>query len=351
MKFIINHYISAICLSVCLNCAAEMPQPMLPTMPETDAMLKEADYFLSKMPENFQDNQAAAILQAINGDIESLSAVRQSRDKAYSCSEEVNMTEIIGEGNAEGIKMRLFKPKKQGNAILPLLVYFHGGGWVFGSINSCSAFCDALVSKGDVMVLAVDYSLAPEHPFPQGLNDCVAAIEFASSKAENWGSSTNLISLGGDSSGGNLALASALFINLSPLTGIKINSLVLFYPVVKAFADDSDSWKKYGHGYGLDSYIMQAFNKAYIARKDFKDPLISPYFATDKQLSDLPPMLIVNAGRDILCDQGKVFADRAARVERIVFPGAVHLFITVPGQPTAFAKAVILTSEFLKINR
>jgi len=238
--------------------------------------------------------------------------------------------------------MRLYEIEND-TTTLPLLIYLHGGGWTFGSINSCSRFCDAIAASGAARVLAIDYSLAPESPFPAALNDCTTALKYAHANATILKTSPTLISIGGDSAGGNLAAATALKCSHLP-----IRSLILFYPVTKAYADDSESWNKYGHGYGLDADLMAEFNKAYTIRTTPYNPLISISLAKTGNLAKLPPTLLVGAGRDILRDQGKEFADHLPGiVRRVEFPGAVHLFITVPGQPTAFKKAVELSIDFL----
>lgn len=312
-------------------------------------MRAEADTFLSSMPQGLQDSQADAIIEAMAGYSEELRNVRQSRNTVHESSPDVEFVQIEGEGNARGIAMSLFKPEKPQPKPSPLLVYLHGGGWTFGSINSCAAFCDAVAATGKAIVLAVDYSLAPEKPYPKGLEDCMEAIKMAYAKAAEWGSCSSLVSVGGDSSGGNLALAVALSLMEQPIP-LRLQSLVLFYPVLRAYNDDSASWHKYARGYGLNGRIMEVFNKAYIGDLDPTEPLISPAHANDTALTQLPPMLIINAQRDILCDQGKEFAQKYPNVTRVEFPGAVHLFITVKGQSTAFGKAVKLTADFLTSN-
>ena len=108
--------------------------------------------------------------------------------------------------------MRLYSPINCDRP-LPLLIYLHGGGWTFGSINSCARFCNAIASSGKIKVLAVDYRLAPEHPYPAGLDDCCDAVEFAIDNATTLGIDADKISVGGDSSGGNLSIATAIRCN------------------------------------------------------------------------------------------------------------------------------------------
>lgn len=302
-----------------------------------DGYVAEADTFLLRMPRDLQTVQAEAIRKAIEGDNSDLTAIRESRNIPSKLPEGVEAIDV-------GAGLRLFRAKASDveESDTPLLVYFHGGGWAFGSINSCSAYCAAMARNG-VAVLAVDYRLAPEHPYPRGLEDCVSAVKMALDSVKTWGCSG--VSVGGDSSGGNLALATALSMPEGAL-----RSLVLFYPVTMAYEDNSESWAKYGCGYGLDSDLMTVFNRAYT--NEVHDMLVSPAEAPDSVLAKLPPTMIVSAERDILCDQGRELAcrlsDIGVDVSYNLFPGAVHLFITVAGQSKAFNDAVKLSSDFIK---
>ncbi len=342
-------------LLIALGTAAKpvIPIMLYPSHDDQAKMLNEADDFIDDMADGLQDHQADAIYHAMKGVGSELAAVRHSRNGKSEASKGVVRKDINGDGSARGLEMRLYKPSAKTQKALPLLVYFHGGGWTFGSIESCAHFCDALAATGNVMVLAVNYSLAPEKPFPSGLNDCEGAIEYAVAHASEWGSDPSLVSVGGDSAGGNLALASAMELIKNKSLPKGLRSIVLVYPVVKAYNDGSASWKKYSRGYGLDGRLMEAFNEAYVSSgTSAKDPRVSPAHASDADLKKLPPVLMISAQRDILYDQGKEFAGRLKKlgnsVEWVEFPGAVHLFATVNGQPMAFSKAVTLTSQFLK---
>lgn len=294
----------------------------------------EADSFLANMPDKLQERQTEAIRKAIAGDGNLLYKVRNTRNLAAELPLGVSRTDISR-------RLTLFRSNRYDNDTIPLLVYFHGGGWVIGSINSCSRYCGAMAEKG-IAVLAVDYRLAPEHPFPEGLNDCIDAVNIALDNMAAWKCSS--ISLGGDSSGGNLAISTA-----TSFPENTFNSLIIYYPVTKAYADDSNSWKQFGKGFGLDSDLMDAFNNAYTL--DSYNPLVSPAEASDSVLSKLPPTLLIAAERDILRCQGADFADRLAHLgvelKYVLIPGSVHLFITVAGQPTAFSRSVKESSEFI----
>lgn len=321
------------------------------TMINAQSMAKEAEEFISDLPSGLQDKQERAVRAAINGDYSALNEVRNTRNVPSELPVGISSEDIDG-------KYRLYVP--EGIECMPLLIYLHGGGWCFGSINSCSRFCSSLAQEAGIAVLAVDYPLAPEHPYPAALNSCIEALTYVTDNASELGIDPNAISIGGDSAGGNLALATALRmiytkeqLKDTPYADTlpKIKSLVLFYPVVKVWNDSSESWSKYESGYGLDGKIMETFNEAYIDGNDPQLPLISPYNAAPTHLSKLPPTLIVNADHDILKDQGETMCERlkeaGVEVNREVLPGTTHLFITVAGQPTAFDKSVALTKDFL----
>ena len=226
-----------------------------------------------------------------------------------------------------------------------VILYCHGGGYSTGSSIYARTLTTKLAASTSMDVLSFDYRLAPENPYPAGLDDCVDAIEFARKHALDWGADPLRISAGGDSSGGNLAIASSLRLPDA------LSSLVLFYPVTKAFADGSQSWNAYGKGYGLDARLMEEFNRAYTIDANALHPLISPACAPFAALTHLPPVLLIGAGRDILCQQGTDFAallgSLGVEVEHIMIQGAVHLFITVDGQPTARRQSVDIAHRWL----
>lgn len=310
-----------------------------------DTMRHEADTFLSSLPEGLQHRQADAVRVACTGQTEPLQAVRDSRNVYASIPDYIEAFTLEGLG-------RMYRPASSGGPKMPLLVYLHGGGWCFGSVESCAAFCIDLASERQMSVLALDYPLAPEHPWPAALDFITGAMDYVYSHAADWGIDPGRISIGGDSSGGNLALCTALARQGDGGSRGTLASLVLFYPVTKAWADGTESWCRYGEGYGLDSDLMEAFNSAYAPESVRRcDSLISPALACPAALGGLPRVLLINAGRDILASQGCELASQleeaGVEVSHEVYPEAVHLFITVPGQPAARAAAVKSTASFL----
>lgn len=319
-------WLSAISYAIC--CFANTPE-------YTTKFKEQADSFLSRLPDGMQHIQTKAIRKAMAGDCRALDSIRMARNAEPSLPQGVRRTKV-------GDNLFLFRSERFKNDTLPLLIYIHGGGWTIGSVNSCTAYCAQMAANG-VAVLAVDYRLAPENPFPAGLNDCISAVKTAREHLTAW--KCNSIALGGDSAGGNLSIATAL--SCDP--GL-IDRLILFYPVTAAYADLSESWETYGTGYGLDSELMTAFNEAYT--DDIFNPLVSPAHASDEILASLSPTLLVAADHDILKSQGRRFAERIRNlgvdVSYHLIPGSVHLFITVAGQSAAFSKAVELSLAFIR---
>lgn len=303
-----------------------------------EKMCNEADNFLSAIPSDQADIWVEAINLAIDGDNSKLQQVRHGRNKQPQIPANVE-TDSLSPG------IVLFRSQHKSEAPLPLLIYLHGGGWTVGSINSCSRFCAAIASTGKAMVAAIDYPLAPEHPYPEGLDFITEAIDKIWDNASDYGSSPELVSIGGDSSGGNLAIASTM------LRPDKIRSMILFYPVTLSDRETAGSWTEYGSVVALPAKEMDVFNRAYRTERQKTEPHISPLTASDEELSALPQTMIIGAERDILRDQGSAFCDRlrvnGIAVDHEVFPGTVHLFITVPGQPTAFQCAVDRATAFL----
>lgn len=158
--------ILTIALFMLLTCAARMESQQLIKAQsiEAQSMEAQADEFLRNMPAGLQHRQTQAILKAIEGDNGELTAVRNSRNTEPEYSDNV-ATRILTE------TMRIYEPKDGSAGRLPVLLYLHGGGWTFGSINSCGRFCNAMAASGKMRVVALDYRLAPEHPYPAGL-DC-----------------------------------------------------------------------------------------------------------------------------------------------------------------------------------
>lgn len=209
------------------------------------------------------------------------------------------------------IPVRIYVPASKPDAPgvrLPLLVYYHGGGWALGSIATYDSVCRELANEVPAMVVSVDYRLAPEHPFPAAVDDCHLALEWVARNATALGGDPRRIVLAGDSAGGNLATVIALAARKEK---IPVVYQTLFYPSTNMSSTDYPSHRQYGQGYMLTTKAMDAFRAFYLPNEaDCRKPRASPLLASEADLKLMPPTLIMLAGCDPLRDEGQAYADR-----------------------------------------
>lgn len=207
-------------------------------------------------------------------------------------------------GPAGDIAARHYLPV--GGGLHPLLVFYHGGGFVVGDLDTHDAVCRLMCRDAEVAVLSIDYRLAPEHPAPAALDDAFAAFRWAHDHAAELGGIPGRVAVGGDSAGGNLAAGVALLAREDSGPAPVLQWLI--YPVTDATAA-TRSRTLYGDGYLLTKHDIDWFTDQYVGRSqlDPTDPRVSPLLAAD--LSGLPPALIAVAGFDPLRDEGELFAD------------------------------------------
>lgn len=204
----------------------------------------------------------------------------------------------------ESIPLRVYIPDGEGP--FPVLVWYHGGGWVRGTLDSTDSKCRFLARRAECSIVSVDYRLAPEHRFPSGLLDAYTAAKWVTENAEVADSDGAPVAVGGVSSGANLAAAVAIMAR--DLDELDLRFQFLGSPVTN-FGFDTDSYRENGSGYGLTKADMEYFWDQYLSGPiDGYHPYASPAKARD--LSDLPPALIVTGGFDPLRDDGKMYADR-----------------------------------------
>jgi len=228
-------------------------------------------------------------------------------------------------GPAGVIPVRLYAPEATGPH--PVLVYFHGGGWVFGDLDTHDAMCRIVAAATPCLVVSVDYRLAPEHRFPAGLEDCVAVTSWLAEHAADIGGIATRLAVGGDSAGGNLAAAVAQ--RLKAESGPPLAFQWLIYPATD-FTADNASLKDNGAGYLLTAEAIRWTMAQYLPDPSkASDPYASPGLAAD--LAGLPPALVQTAGFDPLRDEGKAYADRLAAAgvptDYIQYDGMVHGFM------------------------
>ncbi|MBW4719738.1 alpha/beta hydrolase [Saccharothrix obliqua] len=236
----------------------------------------------------------------------------------------------------DGVRARFYTPRglPEGS---PLLVFYHGGGWVSGDLDSHDNLCRYLAAEAGVRVLSADYRLAPEHPFPAAADDARTAFEWAVANASALRIDPTRIALGGDSAGGNLAAVTALHAGVA-----KPVFLLLFYPAVDATVRRR-SRELFGAGFFLTDGKMDWFLDHYAPSPEVHaDPRLSVLLAED--LSGLPPTYLATAGFDPLRDEGEAFAAKLAEQGVPVVlrrhEGLFHGYANILGVGTVFREAV-----------
>jgi acetyl esterase len=238
---------------------------------------------------------------------------------------EIQDTTVPGPGG--GIPVRVYRPAHDGR--LPMLVYAHGGGFVFCDLDSHDGLCRDIANRIPSVVISVDYRLAPEHQWPAAAEDVYAVAQWAAEHADDVGGDARSVVVGGDSAGGNLSAVTALMAR--DRAGHPIAAQLLIYPVIAADFD-TESYRLYGNGFYNPKPAMRWYWDQYVpTAADREHPYASPVRG---DLAGLPPAVVVIAGHDPLRDEGIAFADAldAAGVTtvRCFFEGGIHGFMTMP---------------------
>jgi acetyl esterase len=237
---------------------------------------------------------------------------------------------LRADGPGGDIPLRLYRPIGESvDALLPVLVYYHGGGWVIGDLETHDTLCRELANLSGCAIVAVDYRLAPEHRFPAAVDDASAAARWVRAHAGELNLDASRLAVGGDSAGGNLAAVVA--IDARDRGDLPIAFQLLIYPVTDQRCT-APSHAENGQGYLLTRESMEYFGSHYMAdRAQYDDWRASPLLHPD--LSKLPPALVVTAGFDPLRDEGAAYAERLTaagnRASYVLFPRQVHGFITM----------------------
>ena len=242
------------------------------------------------------------------------------------CDEVDEVVDLSIPGPAGPLRVRVYRPLS--TEILPVVIWFHGGGWVVGTIESHDPVCRALANRTPCVVVAVDYRLAPEAPFPAALEDSWAATQWVAEEALKLGADANRIVVAGDSAGGNLAAAVAL---RARDQGLDLALQVLVYPVTDA-EFETESYQRLATGLNLTRAKMEWYWQQYLGGADALNPEASPLRAPD--LTGVAPAIVQTAEHDPLLSEGEAYARRLEEagvpVTLTRYDAVIHGFIRMP---------------------
>ena len=259
------------------------------------------------------------------------------------------MTERTIPGPEGSLSLRLYLPQEAGP--FPVVLHLHGGGWVAGGLNNEDDLCRTLAARSGALVVSLAFRLAPAHPYPAPLDNCVAALEWLAEHAAEVGGDPTRLAVSGRSSGGNLAAAAALATR--DRGGPSLAAQLLLLPTTN-YNFDTVSYHQNAEGYGLTRAAMMGFWERYLIRpEDGQEPYASPLRAPD--LFGLPPSLVVTAQWDPLRDDGEAYAARLHRagvpVQVTHYLDATHGFLgfaaTVPSADRALHQAAVYVRKAL----
>ncbi|MBP7337080.1 alpha/beta hydrolase [Niveispirillum sp.] len=246
-----------------------------------------------------------------------------------------------------GVPARLYRPvEAEDAAILPAYIHLHGGGWVLGDLDGCHSFCAEIAATAGIAVVAVDYRLAPEHPFPAGLEDSLMAVRQVVEQAARLGIDPTRLSIGGDSAGGNLAASTCLILRDGDGEPV-LRAQMLLYPVTDLRMQTASYAIPDADGL-LTAGMMRWFRDLYAG--DVMDWRVSPLLAASH--AGLPPAYIITCGFDPLRDEGRAYAAALAQaggsVTHVPYPNQFHGFLFMGAAIAAAGTAIADVAGYLR---
>ncbi|MCY9670594.1 alpha/beta hydrolase [Paenibacillus alginolyticus] len=276
---------------------------------------------------------------------------RETVDKVQSepvHKESVDSQDLIIAGGPSGeVSVRILRPKKS-PPTLPVILYIHGAGWVFGNAHTHDRLVRELAVGAQAAVVFPNYSLSPEAKYPTALEEIYAVLQWIASHAHEYGFDTERLTIAGDSVGGNMAAAITLV--AKERKGPTIHKQLLFYPVTDA-SFDTDSYEQFATGYFLRRDAMQWFWDQYTSDpRERAEVTASPLRATLEQLNCLPPALIITGEADVLRDEGEAYANKLREagvpVTSVRFQGIIHDFVMLNAlADTAAARGAMMLAK------
>lgn len=265
---------------------------------------------------------------------------------------EVDIEELSIAGGPSGeVSVRILRPKNAPET-LPVLVYIHGAGWVFGNSHTHDRLSRELATGAEVAVVFVNYSLSPEHKYPTAIEEIYAVVEWIAKEGSTKGLDASKLYVGGDSVGGNMTAAITLM--SKERSGPTIQKQLLFYPVTDA-SFDTESYQQFAEGYFLQRDGMKWFWDQYTTDPNERAQITaSPLRATTEQLSGLPEALVITGEADVLRDEGEAYANKLREagvpVTAVRFQGIIHDFVmlNVLADTNAKKGAIKLATTFLR---
>jgi acetyl esterase len=276
---------------------------------------------------------------------------RETVDKVQSepvHKEAVDMQDLTIAGGPSGeVSVRILRPKNS-PPTLPVILYIHGAGWVFGNAHTHDRLVRELAVGAQAAVVFPNYSLSPEAKYPTALEEIYAVLQWIASHANEYGFDAERLTIAGDSVGGNMAAAITLV--AKERKGPTIHKQLLFYPVTDA-SFDTDSYEQFATGYFLRRDAMQWFWDQYTSDpRERAEVTASPLRATLEQLSCLPPALIITGEADVLRDEGEAYANKLREVgvpvTSVRFQGIIHDFVMLNAlADTAAARGAMMLAK------
>ena len=264
----------------------------------------------------------------------------------------LTLEEQVFSANNHRIELRIYRP--QGEGPFPVILYFHGGGFILGSLNSCDPLCREIAANAGHIIVSVDYRLAPEHPFPAAAHDAVTALVWLAENGAGMGCDMNNMFIAGDSAGGNLAAVAAREARKTH-PGL-LRGQVLLFPVTHHYSHETASYREHLKTRSLNRATMVWFwdtyyqNNRILSEGEFTHPLSTPLAMEDHE--NLPPALIIVAEDDPLRDEAIAYAEKLQAADNdvtlSVYPGVEHGFIGYMGPTAEHRKGIMEISQWLK---
>jgi acetyl esterase len=279
--------------------------------------------------ENLQRNPGPPLYTLSPENARAVLSGLQANSPVQKIPADIENRTIPGGPNATEIFITIVRPQNSTNETLPVVMYFHGGGWVLGGFDTHDRLVRELANKANVAVVFVNYTPSPEAKYPVALEQAYAATKWVAQKGQTINVNSSSLAVVGDSVGGNMAAAVTLL--AKERGGLPIRFQVLFYPVTDANFD-TQSYMAYQEGYFLTREAMKWFWDNYVSNQtNMKEPIVSPLQASVEQLKGLPPALIINGEFDVLRDEGEAYAHKLMQagvpVMGVRYHGTIHDFV------------------------